>query len=82
VEFAPEKLERCPSHPEALVRHIYDEYELRDERTSAPLRKQTVRYECAACGHELRIEGLDETLAVASVVPTQSAPPPEAENAA
>lgn len=70
MEFAPENLQRCPNHPEALVRHVYDEYAWQDGCTPAPLRKQTVGYECAACGHKLEMEVLGGTLAAAALVPT------------
>jgi hypothetical protein len=56
LAYAPDDLERCREHPSALVRHVYDAdfYVLNGEAAPVPFRKRHVRYECSACGRELR----------------------------
>lgn len=57
MRYAPDELERCPTHPNAAVRHTFDAdvYAYSDGRTSSPIRTRTVRYECAECCRELRL---------------------------
>ena len=56
MQYAPDNLEKCC--PDALVRHIYDAdfYVMNQGMTrSAPLRKRTVKFECAKCNRELKL---------------------------
>lgn len=55
MPYAPEGLERCPEHPGALVRHIYDSDFpiLNGERAGTGINKRSVGYECAKCGRSL-----------------------------
>jgi hypothetical protein len=57
MDYAPDNLERCPSHPEGQVRHVYDAdfYVWPDGRRSAPMKKRTVWYECAQCCRKLAL---------------------------
>lgn len=57
MDYAPDDLERCACN--ADVRHTFDAdiYVMNGGMTrSAPIRKRTVKFECTACGRELRRE--------------------------
>lgn len=63
MKYAPDGLERCHNHPEALVRHVFDRtvYTLNLVETHT-LCDRTVKFECAECGRELRVlESVSET---------------------
>lgn len=51
MEYVPDNLERCPDHPDELVRRIFDRdfYVLNGERAGQGFNDRTVRFECAAC---------------------------------
>jgi hypothetical protein len=60
MNYAPDDLERCPDHPDALVRRIFDRttYTLNQVETRT-LHERTVGYECSECCRQLRILGHD-----------------------
>lgn len=60
LPYAPESLERCTDHPDALVRHTYDAdfYILNGERAGTGINKRTVSYECAECRRPLSIRAV------------------------
>lgn len=74
MEYVPDNLERCPDHPDALVRRIFerDFYVLNGEPAGSGINDRTVRFECANCRRALN--ETDTPSGILVRVPTPDSP--------